>query len=175
MSEPFVSVAIWVPFRTGSRSFRRKVHFNFQHALFMTLLSLDICEAIQKTCFFCSTFNSHARRGSFFRWICHSILDGFLWNHAVPVVLLVSLCIFLCFVTISSRHFAVANGFPSTYHCHSVWHSFSRCFFVSCSTIVCSMKFHIDFRLDQKVIENGIENGIEDHSKLESPSLLGHD
>ena len=47
--------------------------------------------------------------------------------------------------------------------------------FSSFSTIIYSMKFRIDFRFDQKGIDNGNENGIEEHSKLESPSPLGHD
>ena len=37
------------------------------------------------------------------------------------------------------------------------------------------IKFHIIFRFDQQSIEKGNENSIEEHSKLENPSLLGHD
>ena len=76
-------------------------------------------------------FNSNARRGLFFRLNFHVILDDFLWNHAVAVVLLVSpsFCCF-CFVVISSRHVAVANSFSSMCHSHAVWRSFSRCLFL---------------------------------------------
>ena len=78
---------------------------------------------------FFSIFNSHARRGLFFRWCFYIILDVFLWNHAVSLVLLVSWYVFLCFKTISSRNVAVANGFSSTHHSYTEWRSFSRSFF----------------------------------------------
>ena len=80
-------------------------------------------------------------------------------------------CIFCCFVTFlfskccSGQWFFIDMSLP-----HSVALVFAMDF-SSFSTIVFSMKLRIDFRFDQQ----GIENGIAEHSKLENPSLLGHD
>ena len=103
------------------------------------------------------------------------ILDDFLWNHAVAVVLLVSLCLFLllcnvCFLKCCCGHwFFVDISLP----CSAVL--VFAMLFSSFSTIVFWLNFVSIFDWINNASKKATTNGIEEHSKLENPSLLGHD
>ena len=87
-----------------------------------------------KTNAFFSKYHSHARRGSFFRWIFAPIFVDISLPCCMALILAL---FFLCFTTIFSRNVNAARGFCLKYHSHAAWGSFFQRYFGN--------RIHIDF------------------------------
>ena len=79
-----------------------------------------------KTKAFFSKYHSHARRGSFFRWIFAPIFVDISLPCCMALILAL---FFLCFTTIFSRNVNAARGFCLKYHSHAAWGSFFQRYF----------------------------------------------